>query len=218
MIEKEEILRRLAECVVEMEEDEIIEVANEAIESGIDPQEAIMNGLSRGMEKVSELFESGEYFVPEVIVCADTMYSALEVLRPHQKKAADNMGKIVIGVVEGDTHDIGKNIVAIMLEAAGFEMHDLGRNVPAMDFADKAQEIGADIVCLSSLMTTTMHGMKDVIEELGKRGLEKKPFVMIGGAPISESFANEIGAHGYSANAPEAVNLAKRFMERRAGA
>ncbi len=216
MNEKEDILERLAECVVEMEEDEIVEVANEAIAKGIDPQEAIMNGLSKGMEKVSELFDSGEYFVPEVIVCADTMYSALEVLKPHQKKASENRGKIVIGVVEGDTHDIGKNIVGIMLEAAGFEIHDLGRNVPVKDFADKAEEVGADIVCLSSLMTTTMHGMKDVIEELGRRSLKKMPFVMIGGAPVSESFANEIGAHGYSANAPDAVKLAKSFMEKRA--
>ena len=142
------------------------------------------------------------------------MYAGLEVLRPHLPENADGgeKPKCVIGVVEGDTHDIGKNLVKIMMDTAGFEMYDLGRDVPLDAFVDKAIEVNASIVCMSTLMTTTMVGMKTVIEKLQERGIRDKVKVMIGGSPISQKYADEIGADGYSTNAVEAVKLAKRLL------
>lgn len=209
---KEQLLEKLAQCIVDMEEEEIVEVANDIIENGISADEAILVGLSEGMNRVSALYEEGEYFIPEVVVCADTMYAALDVLKPHCNKNSECKGKVVIGVVEGDTHDIGKNIVAIMLEADGFEIHDLGRDVKINEFVDKAEEIEADIICLSSLMTTTMDGMRLIVEEVKKRDFKKAPRVMVGGAPLSNNFAKKIGADGYSSNAPEAVRLANSLL------
>lgn len=212
---KEDILKELAECVVEMEEERVVELAEEAIKAGLTPDEAILEGLSKGMEKVSELFEEGEYFIPEVVVCADAMYAGIDYLKQFKEKESKYNGTVVIGVVEGDTHDIGKNIVGIMLEAAGFKIYDLGRNVELKKFVDKAEEVKADLIILSSLMTTTMVYMKDIIEDLHSRNIDKRPFVMVGGAPVSQSFAREIGADGYSTNAPEAVRLAKELMMKR---
>lgn len=215
MRSKEIILRDLANAIVDMEEGAAVVLAKEALAAGIPPETAIMDGLAVGMEKVSELFDSQEYFVPEVIVCADTMYGALKILRPENTILKSSRGKIVIGVVEGDTHDIGKNIVAIMLEGAGFTVYDIGRDVPANKFIDKAIEVDADIIALSSLMTTTMRNMKVVIDNLKKSNIKNMPFVIVGGGPVSNQFADSIGADGYSVNAPEAVRLAIKLMERK---
>jgi dimethylamine corrinoid protein len=215
MESKERILSNLADAIVNMEEEAAVELAEEAIAAGIPPEIAIMEGLAVGMERVSELFDSQEYFVPEVIVCADTMYAALKILRPENTVLKSSRGKIVIGVVEGDTHDIGKNIVSIMLEGAGFTVYDIGRDVPAYKFIDKAIEVDADIIALSSLMTTTMRNMKVVIENLKKSNIKNMPFVIVGGGPVSNQFADSIGAEGYSVNAPEAVKLAIKLMERK---
>jgi methylmalonyl-CoA mutase cobalamin-binding domain/chain len=163
------------------------------------------------------LFEQNEYFVPEVVVCADTMYAGIRILEPHLKNKIRQAGKITIGVVEGDTHDIGKNIVVMMLEAAGFEICDLGRNVPSRLFADRALETGADIIGISSLMTTTMPEMKNIIDDLRTRRVAKKPFVIVGGGPVSFAFAKSIGADGYAANAPGAVKLSLRLMKEKQG-
>ncbi|MDD6436121.1 MAG: corrinoid protein [Clostridiales bacterium] len=214
-LSKEELLAKLSECVVEMEEEEIVEVANEYIEAGYDALEGIMDGLIDGMEKVSELFEEEEYFVTDVLLCSDAMYAGIEVLKPHLTED-DKSGpakKVVIGVIEGDTHDIGKNLVKILLDTAGFEIYDLGRDVPLEAFVDKAVEVEADIIALSTLMTTTMIGMKKVIEMLEERGVRDKVKVMIGGSPVSPRFANEIGADGYSTNAVEAVKLARKLTK-----
>ena len=214
-LSKEELLAKLSECVVEMEEDEIVEVANEYIEAGYDALEGIMDGLIDGMEKVSELFEEEEYFVTDVLLCSDAMYAGIEVLKPHLTED-DKSGpakKVVIGVIEGDTHDIGKNLVKILLDTAGFEIYDLGRDVPLEAFVDKAVEVEADIIALSTLMTTTMIGMKKVIEMLEERGVRDKVKVMIGGSPVSPRFAKEIGADGYSTNAVEAVKLARKLTK-----
>jgi len=215
MRSKEIILRDLADAIVDMEEGTAVVLAKEALAAGIPPETAIMDGLAVGMEKVSELFDSQEYFVPEVIVCADAMYAALRILRPENAAEEKSKGKIVIGVIEGDTHDIGKNIVAIMLEGAGYKVYDIGRDVPADKFIEKAVEVEADIIAISSLMTTTMGRMKVVIDKLNESSMKIKPLVIIGGAPVSGQFADRIGADGYSANAPEAVKLANKLMGRR---
>ena len=210
---KEELLAKLSECVVEMEEEEAAEVAKEYIEAGFPAFDGIMEGLVDGMNKASDLYDAEEYFVTDVLLCSDAMYAGLEVLRPHLPETAEGEKiKAVIGVVEGDTHDIGKNLVKIMMDTAGFEMYDLGRDVPLDDFVKKAAEVNASLVCMSTLMTTTMDGMRTVIEKLKEKGIRDKVKVMIGGSPISQKFADEIGADGYSVNAVEAVKLAKRLL------
>ena len=211
---KEELLEALSECVVEMEDEEVVDVVNEYLEAGYPAFDGIMDGLVDGMNKASDLYDAEEYFVTDVLLCSDAMYAGLDVLRPHLP--ADDTGvekpKVVIGVVEGDTHDIGKNLVKIMLDTAGFEMYDLGRDVPLDNFVDKAVEVGASIICMSTLMTTTMIGMKTVIDKLKERGIRDQFKIMVGGSPISQKYADEIGADGYSVNAVEAVKLAKRLM------
>jgi hypothetical protein len=210
---KEELLEKLSECVVEMEDEEVVDVANEYVESGYPALDGIMEGLVDGMNKASDLYDEEEYFVTDLLLCSDAMYSGIDILKPHLP-VEENKGekpKIVIGVVEGDTHDIGKNLVKIMLDTAGFEMYDLGRDVPLDNFVDKAIEVGASLICMSTLMTTTMDGMRIVIEKLKEKGIRDNVKVMVGGSPISQKYANEIGADGYSANAVGAVKLAKRL-------
>lgn len=167
-----------------------------------------------GMNKASELYDAEEYFVTDVLLCSDAMYAGLDVLRPHlpveDKEKSQPIG--VIGVVEGDTHDIGKNLVKIMMETAGFEMHDLGRDVPLDNFVEKAIEVKAQLICMSTLMTTTMGGMSVVIERLKEKGIRDDVVVMIGGSPISQKFAKDIGADAYTANAVEAVRVAKELL------
>lgn len=210
--ESSAILSSLAKAVIEMDTDAARKLAGEAIRLGVDPYIAIMEGLAKGMDKVNELYESEEYFVPELLICADAMYAGIEVLRPHMpKEEAGSRKKVVIGVMKGDTHDIGKNLVRILLDNAGFEMHDLGRDVPYAKFVDTAGEIKADIVCLSTLMTTTMDGMQVVIEDLKKAGVNSK--VLVGGGPISPGFAKNIGADGYAKNAAEAVKVARSVLQ-----
>ena len=210
---KEELLEKLSECVVEMDDEEVVDVANEYVESGYPALDGIMEGLVDGMNKASDLYDEEEYFVTDLLLCSDAMYSGIDILKPHLP-VEENKGeklKIVIGVVEGDTHDIGKNLVKIMLDTAGFEMYDLGRDVPLDNFVDKAIEVGASLICMSTLMTTTMDGMRIVIEKLKEKGIRDNVKVMVGGSPISQKYANEIGADGYSANAVGAVKLAKRL-------
>ncbi|MDO8445886.1 MAG: corrinoid protein [Deltaproteobacteria bacterium] len=211
-LDRSTILNALAKAVIEMDTDAARKLAGEAIRLGVDPYMAIMDGLAKGMDKVNELYEEEEYFVPELLVCADAMYAGIEVLRAHMpKEDPHTRKKIVIGVMKGDTHDIGKNLVKIMLDNAGFEMHDMGRDVSYAKFVDTAGEIKADVVCLSTLMTTTMDGMQVVIEDLKKAGINSK--VLIGGGPISPSFAKNIGADGYAKNAAEAVKVVKGVLQ-----
>lgn len=211
---KEELLKRMSDGVVDMEEDEVAEAAQEFIDSGFPAFEGIMNGLIDGMNRTSVLFEEEEYFVTDVLLCSDAMYAGLNVLKPYlPEESGDNKKKAVIGVVEGDTHDIGKNLVKIMMETAGFQMIDLGRDAPLQKFVDTAKEEQADLVCLSTLMTTTMGGMKTVIELLKDAGIRDQVKVMVGGGPVSQSFAAKIGADGYSQNAVEAVRLAKDLLQ-----
>ncbi len=213
MSSKEELLKRLSDGVVDMEEDDVAEAAQEYLDAGYPAFDGIMEGLVDGMNRASQLYEEEEYFVTDVLLCSDAMYAGLDILRPYLPEVS-NEDKItgVIGVVEGDTHDIGKNLVKIMLETAGFHMIDLGRDVPLQQFVDTAKEQNADFVCMSTLMTTTMGGMETVIHLLEEAGIRDKVKVMIGGGPISQKYADKIGADGYSQNAVEAVKLAKRLL------
>lgn len=213
-VSKEELLKRLSDGVVEMEEEDVIEAANEYVEAGYPAFEGIMEGLVDGMNRASQLYEEEEYFVTDVLLCSDAMYEGLAILRPHlpADEAERAKPKGVIGVVEGDTHDIGKNLVKIMLETAGFDMIDLGRDVPLQSFVNKAKEVNASFVCMSTLMTTTMGGMKTVIELLKEAGIRENVKVLIGGGPISQKYSDIIGADGYSTNAVGAVKLAKRLL------
>ena len=211
---KKELLEKLSECVVEMEDEEIVELAKEYIEHGYSANDGIMEGLVDGMNKAGQLYEEEEYYIAELLLCSDAMYAGINVLKDYLDDEDNNSikNKIVIGVIEGDTHDIGKNLVKIMLETAGFEIIDLGRDVQVGKFVDVAREEDADIICLSSLMTSTMGKMEDVIEILKKEGLRDKVKVMIGGGPITEDFAEKIGADAYYKTAVEAVKVAKDLL------
>ena len=213
MSERAQIFQDLSDAVVAMDEERVVQLAKRVIAEQIDVYEAIEKGLSFGMERAGRLFEEEEYFVPELLICADAMYAGLSLLRPHLRKTDDGTRhKVVIGVIEGDTHDIGKNLVKIMLETSGFELHDLGRDVPAEEFVKKACEKGADIIAISTLMTTTMEGMAEVIRLLKEANVREQFKVIVGGGPLSQGFADRIGADGYAANAGSAVKLARRLV------
>lgn len=209
----EEIFDKLANAIVEMEEDEVAELAQYCIDNGIDAFEAIDKGLTRGMEEAGKLFEEEEYFVPELLSCADAMNVGIDLLKPYIKvNESVEKHKVILGVVEGDTHDIGKNLVGLMLDTAGFEVHDIGRDVPPAEFVEQGIKEGAEILCISTLMTTTMDAMEEVVKILEEKGVRDKFKVMVGGGPISKSFCDKIGADGYSKNAADAVVLAKQLV------
>ena len=214
MANDNELFQKLSDAVLEMEEDIVEETANQVVEEGIDPYLAIDKGLANGMERAGVLFEEHEYFVPELMLCADAMYKGLNILTPHIKTSEDEKkATIVIGVIEGDTHDIGKNLVKIMQETGGFNVIDLGRDVPPVVFVDEAVKNKADIIAISTLMTTTMDNMGEVIKILKERGIRDNFKVIIGGGPISQGFSDKIGANGYSSNAAESVRLVKKLLE-----
>ncbi|HWQ40966.1 MAG TPA: corrinoid protein [Desulfosporosinus sp.] len=213
-VNKEELFKQLSDAVLEMEEETAVEIASKIVEHNIDAVEAIEKGLSAGMERAGQLFEEEEYFIPELLTCSDAMYAGLDVLKPHIK--ASNKGakqKVILGVIQGDTHDIGKNLVKIMLETSGFDVIDLGRDIPPQEFVDKAKEVDAKIIALSTLMTTTMVGIGKVVELLEQDKIREKFKVIVGGGPISQAFADKVGADGYARNATEAVKLVQRLLE-----
>ena len=212
-MEKEELFRQIADAVVEMEEDTVEELAQQSLTAGIDAYETIDLGLAKGMERAGQLFDEEEYFVPELLMCSDAMNVGIDVLKPHLKSEnVSKKGKVVIGVVEGDTHDIGKNLVRLMMETGGFEVLDLGRDIPPAEFVSKAEEYGADIIGIATLMTTTMPGMKEVVDILANKGIRDKYKVIVGGGPISPAFAKKIGADGYARNAADAVKVAEKLL------
>lgn len=211
-MEKEKLFQAISDNVVEMEEDVVEELCRQSLEAQIDPAETINRGLIHGMNRVGDLYESGEYFLPEVLTASCALNTGIDVLRPHIKQeTTGNKIKAVIGVVEGDTHDIGKNLVRIMSESAGFEIYDLGRDVTLDEFIRVAEEKSCDFICMSTLMTTTMDGMKIVIDKLKERNIRHKYKVMIGGGPISQKFAEEIGADAYTVDAAAAVKKMKEL-------
>lgn len=208
----EQYFKELSESVLEMDEELAVSTSRAALEDGVDAYDAIQNGLSDGMARAGQLFEEEEYFIPELLMCSDAMYAGLEVLKPHLKKATESRGTVVIGVIEGDTHDIGKNMVRIMFETGGFRVIDLGRDVTPQRFVETARESKADIIALSTLMTTTMDGMRTVVRLLNEADLRSGVKVMVGGGPISPGFAKRIGADGYAVNAAEAVKVARELL------
>jgi 5-methyltetrahydrofolate--homocysteine methyltransferase len=190
-----------------------IEKIRAALSSGIAASDILQVGLIAAMGEVGRLFEEGDFFVPEMLIAAHAMQAGLEILKPMLVDAGvQPIGKVVIGTVRGDLHDIGKNLVAMMLEGAGFEILDLGTDVPAEKFLQAVKSSGADILALSALLTTTTPGMKTTIEILKLSGVGDHVKVMVGGAPVTEEYARQIGADGYAADASRAVYLAKSFI------
>ena len=208
-----EQLNHLKEAVLNGEYTKAGPLTEEALKSGTAAGSILNEGLIAAMDKVGALFKEGEIYVPEVLLAAKAMQAGMAVLKPELvKSGVESRGKVVVGTVRGDLHDIGKNLVAMMLEGAGFEIIDLGNDVPAEEFVDAAEKNGASVIGMSALLTTTMHVMKDTVELLKKKNLDGKVKTMVGGAPVTSSFAKEIGADGYGDDAATAVDIAKRFV------
>lgn len=208
---KKEIFEKLAEGVVEYDEDQVKEWSQTALDEGMEAFEAIMSGLAAGMETVGQLYDDHEYFVPELLMCADALYVGLDILKPHiNKKHVKQKGQVVIGTIQGDVHDIGKNIIKLMFDVGGFEVHDLGRDVPLEKFVEEQLRTDSEIVAMSAMMTTTMMGMKKVIQMIK----EKNPDVaiMLGGAPVTKDVADLFGADGYAESAGNAVQEAIKMI------
>ena len=189
-------------------------LVTEALEEGQDPKAILNDGLLAGMMIIGEKFKNNEVFVPEVLVAARAMNAGLAILEPKLIEVGNEpVGKVVIGTIKGDLHDIGKNLVAMMMKGVGFEVIDMGVDVEPEAFIEKAEETGANIICISALLTTTMPGMQSVIDALQEKGLRDKYIVMIGGAPVNQSFADQIGADYYTPDAATAAEVAKKAVE-----
>ena len=213
MASKEELLEKLRTGVVEFQDDDVREAAQQALDEGYDALEMIMDGLAAGMGIVGELYDNHEYFVPEVLMCADALYAGLDILRPHIPEQEDGINaQVVIGSVQGDVHDIGKNLVKMMFDVAGWKVHDLGRDVPLEKFVEEQLNTESEVVAMSAMMTTTMLGMKKVIQMIK----EKNPNVgiMLGGAPVTQDVANLFGADGYAESAGNAVSEGIKMIGR----
>ena len=213
MATKEELFEKLKNGVVEYQEEEVREASQQALDDGYDALEMIMDGLAAGMEIVGDLYDRNEYFVPEVLMCADALYAGLDILRPHVPEKEDNVNaQVVIGSIQGDVHDIGKNLVKMMFDVAGWDVHDLGRDVPLEKFVEEQLRTDSEVVAMSAMMTTTMLGMKKVIKMIK----EKNPDVaiMLGGAPVTQDVANLFGADGYAESAGNAVSEGIKMIGR----
>ena len=213
MATKEELIEQLKEGVVEYEEDTVKEASQQWLDDGYVALDAIMDGLAAGMEIVGDLYDRNEYFVPEVLMCADALYAGLAILRPHVPKSTEGINaQVVIGSIQGDVHDIGKNLVKMMFDVAGWDVHDLGRDVPLENFVEEQMRTDSEVVAMSAMMTTTMLGMKKVIAMIK----EKNPNVaiMLGGAPVTKDVANLFGADGYAESAGNAVSEGIKMIGR----
>ena len=213
MASKEELTEKLKEGVVEYEEDTVKEISQQWLDDGYDALEGVMDGLAAGMEIVGDLYDKQEYFVPEVLMCADALYGGLDILRPHIPKKEDGVNaQVVIGSIQGDVHDIGKNLVKMMFDGAGWDVHDLGRDVPLENFVEEQMKTDSEVVAMSAMMTTTMLGMKKVIKMIK----DKNPNVaiMLGGAPVTKDVANLFGADGYAESAGNAVSEGIKMIGR----
>jgi corrinoid protein of di/trimethylamine methyltransferase len=211
----EELFNAMKQSIIDGEVEQAEALARKALEQNVDPLEAVNRGFVLGVNYVGEQFAAGDMFLPDLVLAGEAMKTAVAVLEPEMKRRGTErqmLGKVVLGTVKGDIHEIGKTLVATMLSAGGFQVFDLGVDVPIVKFADKAREVNADIVGVSALLTTTMVGQKAVIEALDDMGLRPKVKVMIGGAPVTRAWQEEIGADGYSEDAIGAVAVAKRLM------
>lgn len=208
-----EILEEMSSFLQKGRAKNVKALVTQALEEGIDPKAILNEGLLSGMMIIGEKFKKNEVFVPEVLVAARAMNAGLAILEPKLIEIGNEpVGKVVIGTVKGDLHDIGKNLVAMMLKGAGLEVTDLGVDVDVDKFITEAENVGADIICMSALLTTTMPNMKAVIDELNARGLRDKYIVMVGGAPVNEAFAEQIGADYYTPDAATAAEVAKQAV------
>lgn len=209
------LFEEMAQSVIDGEPEVAVELAKRALAEGLDPLEALNEGYIRGVNYVGQQFACGEMYLPELVGAGEAMKSAIAVLEPEMTRRGSSrsiLGKVVIGTVEGDIHDIGKSLVGTMLSSSGFQVYDLGVDVPILSFVEKAREVDADIVGLSALLTTTMVKQKTIVNALKEAGLRPKVKVMVGGAPVTYGWAEEIGAEGYSEDAVGAVAVAKKIM------
>jgi 5-methyltetrahydrofolate--homocysteine methyltransferase len=208
-----EILEQISTAVIEGNLDDIVDLTEDALDEGLSAQEILDNGLMAGMDYVGVEFKAGNMFVPEVLRSAKTMQFSMDILKPLLAEAGVKMvGKVLLGTVKGDLHDIGKNLVGMMCEGAGFEIKDLGKDVAPEAFVGAIKEFEPDVVGMSALLTTTMRAMEHTIKALEEAGLRDKVRIMIGGAPVTQAFADQIGADGYASNAASAADLAKEFV------
>ena len=212
---EEELLGKLANAIIDGDEKGAGQVAGDIIKAGIDPMEAILKGAMRGLDEVGERFQRLDAFLPDLMLAGDAMQACLEVLMPSvsaERRGEIELGKIVLGTVSGDIHDIGKNMVSSMLRVNGFEVHDLGIDVPVKRFIDKAEEVKAKVIAMSALLTTSANYQREVIRYLKDAGLRDKYYVAIGGAPTNEDWAAEIGADAYAKDAFGAAQVLKRVI------
>ena len=211
----EEIYMQLQQAVLDGESEDAEAVAKQALEQGLDPLACIDNGLTKGIQRVGELFSSGEYFLPELIMGADAMKAALEILEPALvgNQQREVVGRVVLGTVAGDLHEIGKTLVGTMLTANGFDVIDIGVDKSTDEFIAAVKEHNAEIIGASALLTTTMLQQKVLVQALEEAGLRNQVKVMVGGAPVTDSFAKEIGADGYAEDAISAVDMAMRLID-----
>lgn len=213
----QEIFAKLTNSLVDGDPDATFEATKEALAAGIEPMAIIKDGLIPGMNIVGEKFSSGEYFLPDLIIAADGMQKAMTLLEPEllkRQQAIESAGTVLLGTVKGDIHEIGKSLVGTMLSANGFKVHDLGVDVPTETFVAKVQEMNPDILGLSALLTTTMVMQREVIKALAEAGIRGKVKVMVGGAPVTRSWAEEIGADGYAEDAMGAVQVARQLVSK----
>lgn len=210
-----DILRQISDCIVNMDEDRIEDLIKMAIDiKCISHQDIFLKGLNDGMVRAIRIYDNKEYDIPELIVCADTLNKGVNVLSSYGSLDNENKGKLLLAVVEGDTHEIGKNIVKIMVEAAGYDIVDMGVNRKVEDIITKAIAEQVDIIGLSSMMTTTRGEMKKLVDKINAMNLDHRPYVIVGGGSITENYAKEIGADGYSTNAPNAIKLIEKLIGR----
>ncbi len=211
----EELFKKMAQSILDGDSDTAVALANQSIEAGVDPLDAITKGFVVGVNQVGESFACGQAFLPELVMAGEAMKAAVATLEPEMQRRGTSrqvFGKVVLATVEGDIHEIGKSLVGTMLGASGFQVYDLGVDVPTTKIIAKVKEVDADLVGLSALLTTTMVKQKEVIDELDKQGLRKKVKVMVGGAPVTRDWVQKIEADGYSEDAIGAVGLAKQLV------
>ena len=215
---KQQILENLGQAIINGNQQSARENAQKAIDEKLDPLEAVDDGLSKGMEVVGAKFEKGDVFLPELLMAADTFNAAMEILSPiieANKQKTSKLGTVLLATVKGDQHNIGKNIVATVLETNGFEVVDIGIDQSTLNIIEAAQNHKADFIGLSSVMTTTMPYQKEVIDILTEMGLREKFFVLVGGGPVSQNWADDIGADGYGETAMDAVGIAKNLLSKK---
>jgi len=208
------IIQSLQENVINGQRAEVESLVRKALDANLPPEEILNTGLIAAMKEVGARFEAGDYYVPEMLIAARAMQTGLAILKPYLVQGGiESSGKVVIGTVKGDLHDIGKNLVSMMLEGAGFEVTDIGTDATPQKFIDAIKASNAKLVGMSALLTTTMSNMKLIMAALKEAGLRDQVKVMIGGAPVTENYAKEIGADGYAPDASRAVTLAKTLLE-----